>query len=132
MRTTWQAVQNKYFGGHPILIHALEDALKDAKESLLEAISLLTEAQKERFDFLAWALEPENRSQEPKGRPHPIPDPTDVEAIQKGAREEMVDGIVNGWVTAASEEGVARILQETGEDLDFIWENFVNKFGAKN
>lgn len=123
-----QAVQDKCFGGHPVLTHELEDALKDAIEIFVDAISMLTEAQNERLNFLAWALEPENRSQEPKGRPDPI----DVEAIRKGAREEMVDEIVNAWVTAAREEGVARILQETGEDLDFIWENFVKKFGANN
>jgi hypothetical protein len=123
-----QVVQDKYFGGHPILTQELEAALKDGIETLSDAISMLNETQKERFDLLAWTLEPASRAQKPKERPDPI----DVEAIRKGAREEMVDEIVNAWVTAARNEGVARILQETGEDLDFIWENFVKKFGAKN
>jgi len=123
-----QAVQDKYFCGHPILSHELEDAFKDAIKSLLHAITMLTEAQEESSTFLAWVLGAENRSQETKGRPDLI----DVEAIRMCAREKMVDKIVNEWVTAARNEGVALILQETGEDLDFIWENFVEKYGAKN
>jgi hypothetical protein len=71
--------------------------------------------------FIACALELENQSQEPKGQRDPI----GVEAIQKAAREEWVDEIVNAWVTTAREQGVAHILQETGE-------NFQKKFGTNN
>jgi hypothetical protein len=115
-----QDVQGKFFEDHSILSHETEDTLKNTIEHLLETMDTYKEFMQVMNDGTGLPDEPDSESEL-----------TDVEAIQKGARE-MADKIASDWITDAHDRGVAGISPWTSEQEDLVWKNFQKKYGSNN
>ncbi len=106
-----QIIQNEYLDGQSLLSQENEMMLKTIKGFLLASIGLFNQYVMSVLWFGAL-----------KGL-----GPIDVERFPPAV--EMVDHLVNGWVTAAQEQGTGELLPLTGEH-DAWWERFQKRVGA--
>ncbi len=126
-----QNLQERYFDGHPILSHEVEDALKDTIEILLKTIGTYKEYVKDR-DLDGCTVGLRNRSHDGTGTQNELdgePELADLEGFQKGGRE-MADKVLKDWATDAHDQGVAAISPGTPDLEDLLWKNFQKKYGA--
>jgi len=119
-KTAVQVVQEKYFDGHPILCCDIEAALEKTTQAILDAAATLNEYQQKRANL---SSREKNHKHKPtdgivsaKGENKLI---INIEAIRDEAGT-IVSPIVDGWVEGAQQIAVALMLEETGEDEEFI------------
>jgi hypothetical protein len=128
-----QAIQDKYFDGHPILFHNVEAKLAETIQAIEGAAATFNEYLKTRADLFSRERNPE----EMYGIASAIPGEReghlviDIEAIQGRAKDFVVDCIAAEWVKYAKEKAVGDILEETQEHQEYVWRNLQEQVGAK-
>ena len=133
-RAALQAVQEKYFDGHPILFRDVEASLEETIATVEKTAAAFNEYLETRADLLKTQRDQEKRNDQlPSATPHERGSCLTicVEAIQNRAKDYIAVFMAALWVKRAQEKAVADILKETQEHEAYIWEAFRERFGVK-
>src|SRR5713101_3085013 len=133
-RAAIQAVQEKYFHGHPILFRDVEIGLGETIRAIEEAVATFNEYLKTRK-----ALFQTEWDQEERGSGVPSAGlgereghlAIDIEGIQGRVKDYLVDHIVDEWVRNAKHKAIADILQETREHEAYVWRTLREQVGVE-
>jgi hypothetical protein len=126
-------VQDKQFGGHPILFLDVEAALARIIKTLEDSAKTFNEYLKTRAEVFKADWEAE---EEEDGFASAIPGEREgklqisIDRIRGRAKSMGKDQAAN-WIKTAKDKATFAILDEAGEGSDFLWEKFREQAGTK-